>query len=138
MNIRSHAGQVAVRKKVGGGSFVCGLKRIVTPHDTLELHGAVGKSFAQRGWENPFTPLSETRFENMESIQQHPYTGWYSECMMSLRDPALSSSCVSKHVISASRIGKLLPGHTCKTAGALNSLSAADYRALHSAWNVYQ
>lgn len=35
-------GQVAVRKKVGGGSFVCGLKRVLTPEDTLECHAAIG------------------------------------------------------------------------------------------------
>lgn len=38
------AGQVAVRKKVGGGSFVCGLKRIVTQQDTVECHAAIGES----------------------------------------------------------------------------------------------
>ncbi len=37
------AGQVAVRKKVGGGSFVCGLKRVLSPEDTLECHAAIGK-----------------------------------------------------------------------------------------------
>lgn len=42
------AGQVAVRKKVGGGSFVCGLKRILTPEDTLECHAAIGKTDSLR------------------------------------------------------------------------------------------
>lgn len=35
-------GQMAVQGNVGGGSFVCGLKRILTPHDSIEMQAAVG------------------------------------------------------------------------------------------------
>ena len=38
-----HAGQMAVQGNVGGGSFVCGLRRILSEHHTLEFQGAVGE-----------------------------------------------------------------------------------------------
>ncbi|BDA50839.1 DnaJ homolog subfamily C member 11 [Coccomyxa sp. Obi] len=40
-------GQMAVQGNVGGGSFVCGLKRILTPHDSIDMQCALGlKTFA--------------------------------------------------------------------------------------------
>lgn len=36
------AGQMAAQGNVGGGSFVCGLKRTLTPRDTLEFQGMIG------------------------------------------------------------------------------------------------
>ncbi|EIE26180.1 DnaJ-domain-containing protein, partial [Coccomyxa subellipsoidea C-169] len=35
-------GQMAVQGNVGGGSFVCGLKRILTPRNSIELQAALG------------------------------------------------------------------------------------------------
>ncbi|KAK9907695.1 hypothetical protein WJX75_008271 [Coccomyxa subellipsoidea] len=35
-------GQMAVQGNVGGGSFVCGLKRILTPRDSIEMQAALG------------------------------------------------------------------------------------------------
>lgn len=37
------AGQMAVQGNVGGGSFVCGFRRILSEHHTLEFQGAVGE-----------------------------------------------------------------------------------------------
>lgn len=37
------AGQMAVQGNVGGGSFVCGLKRILTPRNSIELQAALGE-----------------------------------------------------------------------------------------------
>ena len=37
------AGQMAVQGNVGGGSFVCGLKRILTPHDSIDMQCALGE-----------------------------------------------------------------------------------------------
>jgi hypothetical protein len=37
------AGQMAVQKGMGGGSFVCGLKRVLGPRDSLEASAALGE-----------------------------------------------------------------------------------------------
>ena len=37
------AGQMAVQGNVGGGSFVCGLRRVLSEHHTLEFQGALGE-----------------------------------------------------------------------------------------------
>ena len=36
------AGQMAVQGNVGGGSFVCGLKRVLSEYHSLDFQGAVG------------------------------------------------------------------------------------------------
>ena len=36
------AGQVGVRRNVGGGTFVAGYRRALTEHDSLEAQGMVG------------------------------------------------------------------------------------------------
>ena len=36
------AGQMAVQGNVGGGSFVCGLKRVLGPHTSLEASAVIG------------------------------------------------------------------------------------------------
>ncbi|KAK9804851.1 hypothetical protein WJX72_008677 [[Myrmecia] bisecta] len=35
-------GQVFVRRNVGGGSFICGIKRVISAHDVLEVHAMAG------------------------------------------------------------------------------------------------
>ncbi len=37
------AGQMAVQGNVGGGSFICGLRRVLSEHHTLEFQGALGE-----------------------------------------------------------------------------------------------
>ena len=55
------AGQMAVQGNVGGGSFVCGLRRVLSEYHTLEFQGAVG--------EYPrCAALSTTVFQKLPSV----------------------------------------------------------------------
>ena len=44
---RVNAGQVGVRRNVGGGTFVAGYRRALTEYDSLEAQGMVGAYFSR-------------------------------------------------------------------------------------------
>ena len=69
------AGQMAVQGNVGGGSFVCGLKRILTPRDSIEMQAALGAltSPILNQITYRFFPVHHHSWKHLACVSRSPY-----------------------------------------------------------------